>query len=101
MTWRFVVLWMVAVLATAAAFVAHLSLRLETVKLGYEVGQARREQRHLLEQRRLLAIEAATLREPARIEAVARGSLRMDVPDPERIVSVGRRQSRTRAGRMR
>lgn len=101
MTWRFVVLWMVAVLATAAAFVAHLSLRLETVKLGYEVGQARREQRHLLEQRRLLAIEAATLREPARIEAVARGSLRMDVPDPARIVSVDRRQTRARAGRMR
>lgn len=98
---RFLVLWTAAVLATAAAFVAHLSLRLETVRLGYEVGQERREQRRLIEQRRLLSIESATLREPERIEAVARGTLGMDVPDPSRIVSVGQRASRRAAGRMR
>lgn len=98
---RFLVLWTVAVLATAAAFVAHLSLRLETVRLGYDVGQARREQRRLIEQRRLLSIESATLREPERIEAVARGTLGMDVPDPARIVPVGQRASRRAAGRMR
>lgn len=98
---RFLALWAAAVLATAAAFVAHLSLRLETVRLGYEVGQARREQRRLIEQRRLLSIEAATLREPDRVEAVARGTLGMDVPDPSRVVSVGHRGGRRAAGRMR
>lgn len=98
---RFLVLWAAAVLATAAAFVAHLSLRLETVRLGYEVGQARREQRRLVEQRRLLSIEAATLREPERVEAIARGTLGMDVPDPSRIVPIGQRVSRRSAGRMR
>ena len=98
---RFLALWAAAVLATSAAFVAHLSLRLETVRLGYEVGQARREQRRLVEQRRLLSIEAATLREPERVEAVARGTLGMDVPDPSRVVSVGRRGGRRAAGRMR
>lgn len=98
---RFLVLWTVAVLATAVAFVAHLSLRLETVRLGYDVGQARREQRRLIEQRRLLSIESATLREPERIEAVARGTLGMDVPDPARIVPVGQRTARRAAGRMR
>lgn len=98
---RFLVLWAAAVLATAAAFVAHLSLRLETVRLGYEVGQARREQRRLIEQRRMLSIEAATLREPERVEAVARGTIGMDVPDSSRIVSIGQRASRRSAGRMR
>jgi cell division protein FtsL len=98
---RFLVLWAAAVLATAAAFVAHLSLRLETVRLGYDVGQARREQRRLIEQRRLLSIEGATLREPERIEAVARGTLGMDVPDPSRVVSIDQRTARRSAGRMR
>ncbi|MDQ3037515.1 MAG: cell division protein FtsL [Myxococcota bacterium] len=98
---RFLVLWAAAVLATGAAFVAHLSLRLETVRLGYDVGQARREQRQLIEQRRMLSIEAATLREPERIEAVARGTLGMDVPDASRIVSIGQRSARRSSGRMR
>jgi cell division protein FtsL len=98
---RFLVLWAVAVIATAAAFVAHLSLRMQTVALGYDVGQARREQRRLIEQRGLLSIETATLREPERIEAVARGSLDMDVPEPERIVPIGRGAARRSAGRMR
>jgi cell division protein FtsL len=99
---RFVVLWSVAVLAAAAAFVVHLSLRYHTVDLGYQVGQARRAQRRLIEQRRLLAIEAATLRQSERIETIARGRLGMDVPDPARIVPVGRdgRQRRV-AGRVR
>jgi len=98
---RFVVLWTVAVLATAAAFIAHLALRGETVRLGYEVGQARRVQSQLGEQRHLLSIEAATLRAPDRIEAVARGSLGMEVPEPSRIVPVGQAGARPSAGRMR
>jgi cell division protein FtsL len=98
---RFLALWTAAVLATAAAFVVHLALRFETVRLGYEVGQARREQRQLVEQRRLLAIEAATLRQTQRVEAVARGTLEMDLPDPERIVPVGATAQRRAAGRVR
>jgi len=99
---RFLVLWSVAVVACAAAFVAHLALRQNTVELGYAVGQARRAQRRLIEQRRLLAIEAATLRQAERIEVVARGRLHMDVPEPARVVPVGqtRRQERM-AGRVR
>lgn len=98
---RFLVLWAAAVLATSAAFVAHLSLRLETVRLGYDVGHARREQRRLIEQRRVLSIEAATLREPERVEAIARASLGMDIPDASRIVPIGQRTTRRSAGRMR
>jgi cell division protein FtsL len=99
---RFLVLWTVAVIAAAAAFVAHLSLRHHTVALGYEVGQARRVQRRLIEQRRLLAIEAATLRQTERVETIARGTLGMDVPEPARVVPVGMTAERRRAsGRVR
>ncbi len=99
---RFLVLWSVAVVACAAAFVAHLALRQNTVQLGYDVGQARRSQRRLIEQRRLLAIEAATLRQSERIEVVARGRLHMDVPEPARVVPVGgTRRQRRMAGRVR
>lgn len=99
---RFLVLWSVAVIAAAAAFVAHLALRHHTVQLGYEVGRARRVQRRLIEQRRLLAIEAATLRQAERIETVARGRLGMDVPEPARVVPVGNeRRQRRMAGRVR
>lgn len=89
-------------MAAAAAFVAHLALRHHTVDLGYEVGQARRGQRRLIEQRRLLAIESATLRQTERVETIARGTLGMDVPEPARVVPVGRDARRRRvAGRVR
>ncbi len=98
---RMLWLWAAAVIATASAFVAHLSLRLETVRLGYDVGQARREERRLIEERRLLSIEAATLREPARVETIARGSLGMDVPDPDHVVPVGQSATGRASGRVR
>lgn len=98
---RFVALWIAAICAAALAFVAHLALRFETVQLGYDVDLARQEQRRLVEQERLLAIEAATLRAPERVEAVARGRLGMDLPAPERVVTLGARARRAAAGRMR
>lgn len=98
---RFLALWTVAVLACATAFVVHLALRFETVRLGYEVGNARREQRRLIEQRRLLAVEAATLRQANRIETVARNALEMEVPEPERVVPIDGRARRREAGRVR
>jgi cell division protein FtsL len=95
---RFLALWTVAVLATAASFVMHLALRFETVRLGYEVGAARKEQRRLVEARRLLSLEAATLRQADRVEAVARGSLEMEVPDPSRVITVGERSRLVSSG---
>jgi cell division protein FtsL len=91
---RMLVLWTVAVLATAISFVVHLTLRFETVRLGYDVGEARREQQRLTESRRLLAIEAATLSQQDRVEAVARTAFDMDTPDGRRVVSMRLGQSR-------
>ena len=84
----FIMLWTAAVLATAAAFIVHLSMRFETIELGYEVGSERHEQRRLIEECRLLSLEAAILRQSERVEAVGRGILQMDTPDSERIVPI-------------
>ncbi len=98
---RFLPLWCVAVLATAGAFVVHLSIRFETVRLGYEVSEERGRQRDLLQDRRLLSIEAATLRQSGRIETIARGTLGMEMPKPTRIVAMKERSGRPAAGRVR
>ncbi|MBX3250205.1 MAG: cell division protein FtsL [Myxococcales bacterium] len=100
---RFLMLWIAAVVATVSAFVVHLAMRHEVVRLGLEVDAARREQRRLVEDQRLLSIEAASLRHAPRVEAVARGQLQMDVPAPERIVPAEgeARRSRRTAGRVR
>jgi len=95
---RFLALWTVAVLATAVSLVVHLALRFETVRLGYQVSEARRAQRELIDSQRLLSLEAATLRQPDRIESVARGTLGMDVPKPSQIISIGGAGHRSPAG---
>jgi cell division protein FtsL len=89
------------VFATAAAFIVHLSIRFETVRLGYEVSEERGRQRELLQDRRLLSIEAATLRQSGRIETIARGTLGMEVPKPTRIVTMKEQKTRSAAGRVR
>jgi cell division protein FtsL len=100
MSARILLLWTAAVLASALAFIVHLTLRFETVRLGYDVSEARAEQRKLVESRRLLSLEAATLSQSDRVEAVARGSFDMDVPAPTRVISVGGK-SRVLSGRSR
>jgi cell division protein FtsL len=98
---KFLLLWGLAVTAAALACVAHLALRLQTVRLGYEVGSERRTQAHLVEERRVLSLEAATLEQAPRVEAVARGTLGMDVPDPSRVVPAERRGPLRASGRTR
>ncbi|MBN1652416.1 MAG: cell division protein FtsL [Deltaproteobacteria bacterium] len=97
---RFLALWTAAVLATAASFIAHLTLRFETIRLGYNVGDAREVQRELIESKRLLSLEAATLRQADRIETVARGALSMDEAEPIQIISVGGGSSAEPPGRI-
>lgn len=100
---RFIGLWLAAVIASAAAFVVHLTMRFENVRLGYAVSDLRAEQRRLLEARRALEIEAETLRDPERIERIARELLHMEPASPARIVPMGRstQPDRRTAGRIR
>lgn len=100
---RFIGLWLAAVVASAAAFIVHLTMRFENVRLGYAVDELRTEQRRLLEARRALEIEAETLRDPERIERIARELLHMETATPARIVPIGpgAASARRTAGRVR
>jgi cell division protein FtsL len=82
----FLALWTLAVMATVVAFVLHLGLRTRTVSLGYRLGKARAEQARLREVKRVLSLEAASYRTPARVEMVARSLLGMTPPPPERVI---------------
>ena len=94
--------WSLAVAAATAAFVVHISIRLETIDLGYRVGRAKAAHGKLVERRRLLTIEAATLRAPQRVGRIARDALGMSVPGHDRIHLVGRpRRRRVTSGRIR
>ena len=94
--------WVVAVLASGVCFVSYLALRFETVRLGYELDEATREHRHLSELKRLVALEAQTLRERQRVNAIAERSLGLAAPDLARVVVVSGSLERGRnAGRAR
>ena len=83
---RFILLFAAAAAAVAIASIGYLALRFEIVRLGYEVAEARKVQRRLVESRRELEVEAASLRQPRRIEAISRDALDMEIPGPDRIV---------------
>jgi cell division protein FtsL len=61
------------------ACIAHVWLRLQVIRLGYDLSAARAMQLRLEHERRELEIELAMLRDPARIERTAR-RLGMTVP---------------------
>jgi cell division protein FtsL len=86
---RFVGLWTLAVVATASAFILYLALRSRAVELGYKLGRARVKQTQLRETRRVLQVEAVSYRNPERIEALAKGVLRLEEPPPQRIFVLG------------
>jgi cell division protein FtsL len=99
---RLLALWTVAVFATGAAFIAYLALRFESVRLGYQLDQASKDHKRLAELSRMLTLEAQTLREHARVQAIAERTLGMAAPDRTRVVAVGTvLRARVDAGRMR
>ncbi len=81
-------MWTAAVLATGAAFVTYLAVRFENVRMGYALDKATHEQKRLSEMLRMLSLEAQTLREHDRVQAIAHQTLGMKKPEAERIVSV-------------
>ncbi len=84
----FLTLWTLAVAASVLAFVVHLAMRGRTMALAYELGQKRAEQARLREIKRVLELEVASYQTPQRVEIVARTTLRMEPPAPERIINL-------------
>ncbi|HJP12772.1 MAG TPA: cell division protein FtsL [Nitrospinota bacterium] len=58
------------------------------VRIGYEAARLTAERNALSQERRVLRVEAAALRQLDRIEAIARNKLGMVFPDKDQVVYV-------------
>jgi cell division protein FtsL len=72
----------------AGAFVSHLYVRYDGIRLGYETSKARALRTRMLLERRELRLELASLKSPREIETEARERLGMTAPDHDRIVPI-------------
>ena len=86
----FLVLWVFAIVASCAAFVLYLALRVRSVELGYELGRAHARVARLREVKRVLELELASHKTPERVDLVARTLLGMSEPTAERILAAGK-----------
>lgn len=93
----YLLLLFLTVAVVVAAFVSHLYIRFEGVRLGYETSIARADRARLLVERRELRLELASLKDPERVEAEAREKLGMAIPDHGRIIPIGKQSAPTLA----
>ena len=80
-----VIILVVSFVALVTAGLAHVGLRMKVVRLGYDISELSRERRALDEEHRRLQLERSLLRDPARIERLAREKLGMRRPDPAQL----------------
>jgi len=91
------VMLLTAFFTTAA--LAHVWVRLQVVRLGYSISQATERETKLQQMHRKLEVERALLRNPERLQRLARERLHLSMPDPAAIQTVdGRRSARARRG---
>jgi hypothetical protein len=83
------VLWTLAVVATVAAFVLHVGIRVKAIETGYELGRSHAHVARLREVKRVLELEVASHKTPERVDFVARQLLHMSEPSKDRIFSGG------------
>ena len=62
--------------------------RIQVIRLGYEISNALKEERALIEANKKLRLEIATLKSYVRIEKLAVEELRMVKPKPEQVIVI-------------
>jgi len=78
---RALALFAVTVFFTTAAL-AHVWVRLQVVRLGYQISNETEREKRLQQVHRKLQVERALLRSPERLERFARDRLNLTMPDP-------------------
>jgi cell division protein FtsL len=79
-------LWIVAfALGLVVAGLMHVALRYQVMQAGYAIAEELHEKHVLEEENRKLRLEQSLLRDPARIERIAREKLSMVRPEPTQI----------------
>lgn len=85
----FLPLWTLSVVAATAALCLHLAIRVESMQIGYQLGDLQNHLARLREVHRVLELEAASHKTPERVDFVARQLLGMSEPSEDRIFSGG------------
>jgi len=93
--------WTIAVFAMTLAFGVHLLLLSQNAHMSYQLADLKALEERLKAQRNLLALEAATLRQVDRVEAIARGSFGMEAPPSSRIIVMGSAAQKRISGKAR
>jgi cell division protein FtsL len=82
-----------------SAAMAHVWVRLQIVRLGYGISRETDREKDLQQNHRKLEVERALLRNPERLERLAREKLTLTLPDPGVIQSLKLRPAAERRGR--
>jgi hypothetical protein len=75
----------VALVGALMAALCLAALRIDLIRQGYALAAAMREEKELLEERRLLTARVRSLRDPARLARLAN---RLDFERPERVIEI-------------
>jgi len=62
--------------------------RIQVIQLGYDISNALKEEKALIEANKKLRLEIATLKSYVRIEKFAKEELRMGKPKPEQVIVI-------------
>jgi cell division protein FtsL len=62
--------------------------RIQVIQLGYDISNALKEEKGLIETNKKLRLEIATLKSYVRIEKFAKEELRMGKPKPEQVIVI-------------
>ncbi|MDD2320031.1 MAG: cell division protein FtsL [Geobacteraceae bacterium] len=66
----------------------HVWSRVKVVDLNLEITETNRLFKELQQEKNALKLEVASLKHPARIEALAKGELQMDLPSDQQVIIV-------------
>ncbi len=86
---RFLLFWTLAVLVTTGSFIFLLSIRVEIMGLGYDLGNAQGELGRLRELERVLELEISAHETPERIQLLGKTLFGMEEPPVSRALSAG------------
>lgn len=70
----------------AGVGIVHVTGRVLVVRVGYELSKLDQETQSLTRDRDRLRLELATLKSPARLEAIAKGGLGLEAPKPGAVI---------------
>lgn len=85
----FLILWTLAVAASALALLFYLGVRVRSVELGYELGRVQAELSRAREIERVLLLERSASETPERIDLIGRTLFGMREASADRILDAG------------